>query len=363
MQKYVRLLTYSLYIAAAFQKPMRELRCALESVGSGCPNQHYTKYVDNTVQLKGHPLVCSNDGGCHSKLRILRSAATHYPVLVTLSHHVYRAIGAHVGVQMIDRALSIGDFHTLMEITKICDFETLLSIDINTSYEQCTEAADSVLIHAGVENKLLIEHAHLITQYEREIDDYPEHVCCSCECLYQRKSVTKVKLPDKLGNAVWPRLKEFILGQCPNTNEVGTLYMCHYCKASFKINKLLPRCVLNGLEPVPIPLELVKLDALSAQLIQLAKCYQTVVRLSTYTGRVRIYNSLKACHGTMFFLPLPLKKTLDTLHEANLSGKRETALADPELYIIDNGKPTKSKIVWRSLVKVAHINAAVHKLK
>ena len=70
--------------AAAFQKPMRELRCALESVDSGCPNQHYTKYVDtlqHTVQLKGHPLVCSNDGGCHSQLQFIRSAATHYPVL------------------------------------------------------------------------------------------------------------------------------------------------------------------------------------------------------------------------------------------------------------------------------------------
>ena len=66
-----------------------------------------------------------------------------------------------------------------------------------------------------MENKLLIEHAQLITQFESEVDDYPEHVCCSCECLYQRKSVTKVKLSDKLGNAVWPRLKEFILGQCP----------------------------------------------------------------------------------------------------------------------------------------------------
>ena len=157
----------------------------------------------------------------------------------------------------------------------------------------------------------------LITQFEREIDDYPEQVCCSCECLYQRKSVTKVKLPDKLGNAVWPRLKDFILGQCPNTNEVGTLYMymCHYCKASFNNNKLPPRCVLNGLEPVPIPLELLKLE--------LSKYYQTVVRLGTYTGRVPIYNSLKACHGTMFFLPFPLKKTLDTLHQANLSGKRQ----------------------------------------
>ena len=140
-------------------------------------------------------------------------------------------------MQMIDRALGSGDFHTLMEITKICDFETLLSNDINTSYEQCTEAADSVLTHAGVENKLLIEHAQLITQYEREIDDYPEHVCCSRECLYPRKSVTKVKLPDKLGNAVWPRLREFILGQCRNTNEVGTLYVCHYFISSLSGNQ------------------------------------------------------------------------------------------------------------------------------
>ena len=46
--------------------------------------------------------------------------------------------------------------------------------------------------------KLLIERAQLITQFESEVDDYPEHVCCSCECLYQRKSVTKVKLSDKL---------------------------------------------------------------------------------------------------------------------------------------------------------------------
>ena len=61
-----------------------------------------------------------------------------------------------------------------------------------------------------------------------------------------------------------------------------------------------PRCVLNGLQTVPIPVELQVLDPLSRQ------CYQTIVRLGTYTGNVPMYNSLKACKGTMFFLPLPL---------------------------------------------------------
>ena len=64
----------------------------------------------------------------------------------------------------------------------------------NTSYEQCTGVADSVIIHAGVENKLLIGHAQLITQFENEIDDYPEHVCgiavspCIRESLLQKLS-------------------------------------------------------------------------------------------------------------------------------------------------------------------------------
>ena len=79
--------------------------------------------------------------------------------------------------------------------------------------------------------------------------------------------------------------------------------MCNYCKSVIKNNKLPPR-VLNDLETVPMPPELAKLDALSSQLIQCAKCYQTVVRLGTYTAQVPVYSSLKACKGTMFFLCL-----------------------------------------------------------
>ena len=100
---------------------------------------------------------------------------------------------------------------------------------------------------------------------------------------------------------------------------------------------------------VHIPPELADLDSVSRQLIQRAKCCQTIVRLGMYTAEVPIYNSLNACKGTMFFLPLPL------------SG--DTALPDPELYIIVNGRPTKSKVVWRSLVDVNRVKAAIQKLK
>ena len=110
------------------------------------------------------------------------------------------------------------------------------------------------------------------------------------------------------------------------------------------------------MQTVAVPTELVVLDQLSRQLIQIAKCYQT---LGTYTGKVPIYNSLKARKGTMFFLPLPLKKTLETLDQVEQSDD----LPNPELYIIVNGKPTKSKVVWRSLVDVNRVKAAINILK
>ena len=98
------------------------------------------------------------------------------------------------------------------------------------------------------------------------------------------------------------------------------------------------------------------------QLIQRAKCYQTVVRLGMYTGNVPTYNSVKACKGTMFFLPLPLNNTLDTLEEVKHSDTAND-LPDPELYVIVNGKPTKARVVWQSLVNIDDVKAAVSKLE
>ena len=133
----------------------------------------------------------------------------------------------------------------------------------------------------------------------------------------------------ELGTDVWPRLKAFILER-DETASKQVLLMCNYC---IKIDKLPPRCVLNGLETVEIKAPLAKLDRLS-RLIQRANCYQTVVRLGTYTHKVPAYNYLKACKGTMFFSPLPFNNTVETVDEVIAS----KVLPEPELYIMINGK-------------------------
>ena len=68
----------------------------------------------------------------------------------------------------------------------------------------------------------------------------------------------------------------------------------------------------------------------------------------------------------MFFLPLPLSKTLETLDKVKHSSDSSASSSDlpnPELYIIVNGKPTKSKVVWRTLVDVNLVKTAIRKLK
>ena len=240
-----------------------------------------------------------------------------------------------------------------MEITDTLYFGSLLKNDLDSKYEQTedSESSDSGLRQPDLEEQLVFTHAALIKELEKEIYDFPEHVRCCCDRLNQRKSISVVTLSDNFNSDVWPDLKSHILNNNPNAAK-QVLFMCYYCKNMIRNNKMPPRCVLNGLQTVPIPPELAILDPLSRQLIQRAKCYQTIVRLGTYTGKVPHYNSLKACKGTMFFLPLPLNKTMETLDDAKGGSP---SLPNPELYIIVNGRPTKSKVIWHSLVNVNHV--------
>ena len=65
----------------------------------------------------------------------------------------------------------------------------------------------------------------------------------------------------------------------------------------------------------------------------------------------------------MFFLPLPLDKTIQTIDDVmNSRTMSSVGLPDPELYIVVSGKPSKQKVLWQSMVNVAHITAAINKL-
>ena len=356
---------------SGFNVEIKEVRKLLDKCDKSCPYTHYHKLVDiadedpdckiTSMQRKGHSSLCFTDDECNSQLRILRAASTHFSVLRSFLRALYKAIGSPKHVADLDALLHQGHFASLMKACAIDSYDTLFSNDM-----LCTESVsdgDSPLRKSNLEYELQITHAKLMVLYDKAVHDYHTHPCCSCNMLFQKKCVSVVKLDDDLGGKVWPVLKQHILSE-DGAAANKSFFMCHYCKGAIRKDKMPPRCVLNGLEVVVVPQELANLDCLSRQFIQRAKAYQTVVRLGTYTNKVPVYNSLKACKGNMFFLPLPLHKTMATLENVNeCDEEREVSLASPELYIIVNCKPTKNKVVWRSLVYVDKIKVALNKLK
>ena len=351
-----------------FKLPMPELRHELENIDSGCENGHYvtpcsadpvmfpSNEDDPSQRLMGHPLTCASRN-CESLLRIVRAASTHYPLLRRFHRLMYVARQQHWAVHKIDASLCAADFNQLMELAAIKDFDDLFSEEVNACSEYDDVVPDcSVPGLPGIETQLQIKHAKLITELEKKVNDDPEHPCCSCERLFLKKRVTHFKLDDKkFKSRVWAQLKQHILHRNPSAKN-DVMYICQYCRPLLNKNNLPCRCILNGLETEPVPPELSNLDPLSKQLIQRAKAFQTVVRLGTYTPKVPSYNSLRACKGTMFFLPLPLSKTVETLDGIDIpngsTSSAEQTLPSPELYIMVNGKVTKSKVVWRSIVDV-----------
>ena len=265
----------------AFGLPMHELRQVLQSCDD-CPNERHRR---------GHSLTCHQSGSkCSSELRILRAASAHHKVLRTFMRNVYHAKQSHECLVSIDRALGEGDFNKLMQATNNTFAQLLKTEDFISENGSSASMSNSFFRVPHLETTLQLQHSLVISQLEKEWNDNAENVCCSCQCLFQRKSVTRVKLSDDLGHSeIWSDLKEFLLTNNPPA-EGETLYMCNYCKHKIKSNVMPPRCVLNGLETVAVPTELAKLDTLSKQFIQLAKCFQTVVRLGTYTCKVPLYN-------------------------------------------------------------------------
>ena len=101
---------------------MRKLREALNDIDSCSEHGHYTcplgKKEEHYHELAGNPLPCSMvNAECDSSLRILRAAATHFPLLRRFVVLLYEAMRLHHQLDRIDTAQCAGDFSRLVSTT------------------------------------------------------------------------------------------------------------------------------------------------------------------------------------------------------------------------------------------------------
>ena len=104
--------------------------------------------------------------------------------------------------------------------------------------------------------------------------------------MFKQSQVAKVEFTTFKENPVWSQICAYALLTNP---DVGRVFLCDYCRPKVKSGIMPGRCALNGLQTEPLP---DGLDPFRSQLIQLAKAFQTVVRLGRYNNKVPLCNSL-----------------------------------------------------------------------
>ena len=119
-------------VTALFEEPVHKLREALNRIDECTEHGHYThKLSINTPkpyhELTGQPLPCATENSnSKSSLRILRAAATHFPLLRRLVVLLYEAIRLHRLLDNIDTRLCAGDFKK-----SLCKSVTLRTIKLS----------------------------------------------------------------------------------------------------------------------------------------------------------------------------------------------------------------------------------------
>ena len=181
---------------------------------------------------------------------------------------------------------------------------------------ETVECSDLGLRWPTLENELVIVHAALIAGFEMEIDDFPVNACICCERLHQRKSVSVVSLSDDFNSGIWRELKAHVLKYPPTVSD-QVIYMCHYCKQRVKADKMPACCFFNGLQNVPIPPELAKLDLLSRQLIQRAKVLSDNFQVRYIVTLVKCPHTipLRLARGLQFSTPVGTHKQYQRISE------------------------------------------------
>jgi len=104
----------------------------------------------------------------------------------------------------------------------------------------------------------------------------------------------------------------------------------------FRLNCLLPPCITNDLFFPEVPQVISVLNDFERILIQRAKAFQVVVKMSSVSRPKQPKNVLiNKVIGRTFHLPLPIEETLKKLPKPN------QAIGEHELYIFVRSIPTK----------------------
>ncbi|KAG8187778.1 hypothetical protein JTE90_018777 [Oedothorax gibbosus] len=205
------------------------------------------------------------------------------------------------------------------------------------------------------EDEISAKYHKGLMSLKRRITDTPSHICMSCHKLHYKRDVKDMrKLRIPLDGDMWKKVAKFV-----NDHGLPSEYICTYCLAYFRRQKMPPTCLVNELYIEPVPEEIISLNYHEKLLIQRAKAFQTVIKMGTVSCKNKPRSFLnQKVSGKDISTPIPLEKTLERLPKPE-----QAIITDQDLYVIVRGIPTNQKKLWQSLVNLSSVNKALKWLK
>jgi len=283
---------------------------------------------------------CNSIKKCRDNVRVMKNLSEHYQHLRSIVRAFYLIRQVNITIMQIDKYLLEGNY---LELASITAFKT------NTT-EQLVKSKIKLIV-----NSQQLDHSRLNVMFDAIQKDLnitlPTFQCVSCNRMLNKPQVRALSTDE---------LNDSILKQLNFNSSHSKIYLCRtQCFNDIFIKKRKPiYSHLNNMHMDSPPIEITRLNFYEKILCQLAKCFQTIVKLQTckkFSGS----NQILALKGSAIHLPITFESTHDYLTD---DLPKQIPNADA-LHILVNGLPTKTNNIWRSLVNLEYVISAANWLK
>ena len=287
-------------------------------INSFDPDQHDILEIQRNVMMFEHCDRCLSSFGkgcdvnsCTDGLRILRAVQPHSPRIRSLIRRIYAVRRINNWLLRVDECLNIGDYN---------DLRRLIHKELDEENKQ-QKIGDTEVEGNGIDEKEIVASKIGVNgnDFEKAISDHILTACSVCGICRKLDNLRKFK--DR--RTLISRIESASAGQKINENQAKELlktweekhkinirypgWIClNFCLADLKSGRKPRMHESNGLWVDKIPDELSVLTDTELMLIQLVKCFLTLIKLKPLSKHRGPDDSVAGYRGINVHIPLPL---------------------------------------------------------